>query len=928
MNKKIAFSFACLIAVIFYSGCKSVPKAEPTLIELIKSGRVDEAKERFTSKYDVNEVDEDGNSVLHIAAILDDSDLVTFFVIKHANLNLENFFGQTPLHVAIENNSYEAAKALVSLGADIFAENQEGTPAIALAFEKNSVYYDIFITQKTSEHKRAENGQNIVHYLVQTKDEQGINLCVKKDIPLAVPDNSGTSPLELAFQNLNDIKSVRIAAELIMNGAETDSSEFNYFQTAIRTRNLDYRFADGQTPLHIAAIQGDTAIAQYLLENNALTNVQDSSGASPLHESIRYGNTEIAKLLLAHGANPNAKDNLGKTPVLLVIPEEHRNELYALLLENKADMKTKDMYGDTVLHTATMTKVPTEILGQFLSAGADINARNKVGATPLAIAISNSVDEHIKFYAENGANIHTKDTKGETPLTMALKRNDKSLELLLNSKNADSQDSEGNNPLNVAILNDSSLPKIQYILSFTNDVNVRNSDGNTALYLAVLKNRRKLGELLLAKGGDIFAANNKSQSPLSLALNAGEPIMDWLITSQTINATDGSGNTALHYAAEWGIENAISILNQKGANIEAKNANGETPLFSAAKADNPDVIDLLANEGADISVRDNLGSTPLHTAVRWGNPNTAEKLISLGIDVNSQNVSGKSPLAEAGLAGKYEIAQLLLDYDANPNTSDTDGRTILMDSIRGKNESLIRLLLSYNANPQIQEINGRNSYHEAALTGDEKIISLILDAGGNPLSRDKQGTTPFDLSLDYDIGIVKSVLGSDRTIADSDGNTPVHIVTKKQKDLALLETLIQDSYPFDTRNSAGYTPLGIAIENENMEFSRILLEKGANPFTILDRKGNNPASIALKKENSYIVGEICKHAKDFTDIQGNTILHYAARLSGEEMVGKLLSYGLDVSVKNISGETPYDTAIRWKKTEVAKLLIPVSPDEK
>ena len=87
--------------------------------------------------------------------------------------------------------------------------------------------------------------------------------------------------------------------------------------------------------------------------------------------------------------------------------------------------------------------------------------------------------------------------------------------------------------------------------------------------------------MLLAKNADIFSSNNKNYSPLRLALKAGGSVMNWIITSQTIKACDGSKNTVLHYAAEWGLEDAIELLIKKGADISAKNASGETPLFNA-----------------------------------------------------------------------------------------------------------------------------------------------------------------------------------------------------------------------------------------------------------------------------------------------------------------------------------------------------------
>ena len=924
MFKRLGIALICSFSFLFWS-CGSAPKKEASLQQLIREGRYLEAKERFTSKYDINEIDEDGNTPLHIAAATNNDDIVLFLLVKGADPNLKNYQSQTPLHLAVLSGSTESARHLVSFGANLFARDADSVTPMEAGFARDPVYYDIFITTKTGELRDADTGRTIVHYFAETRNEKAIQSCVRKGIPISVKDNDGKTPLDTAFDTIKG-GTAEIAALLILSGAEPVSGAYEYFQTAVTNRNLNYRFDDGQTPLHIASIQGHNEIVRYLLDNNAFTNVQDSSGSSPLHEAVRYGRIEIVKMLLDSGADVNAKDNIGKTPVLLVLPENKRAEIYSLLTSYKADVLLKDMYGDTVLHTATLTEVSPDILEMLVSSGADINARNKDGVTPLALSIENNVHSHVKFYAEKGADINSKDTHGRSPLIMALESNDTTLETILSKKNIDSHDSEGNTPLIVAILSDAKLQKIQYILSLTDDVNARNAEGNTALYLAVIKNRQKLGELLLAKDADIFAANNKSRSPLSLALHSDSSVIDWLITSRTIKATDGSGNSALHYAAEWSLKSAIHMLIAKGASPEAKNANGETPMFNAAKNDNAEIIEQLYKNGCKVNVRDNLGSTPLHTAIRWMNKNSAEKLIMLGADINAQNVSGKSPLAEAVLAGKTDLAKLLLYNGANVNTSDTSGRTILMDAIVGKNINTIKLLLAYNANPQIQEINGRNAYHEAALSGSIEIIDVIRNAGGNPLSRDKNGNTPFSLALKDSDAVMQAVLGTDKKISDSDGNTPIHIIVSGKGSIAMLSKLVHSGYPFDTRNADGYTPLTIAVESNSAAEAKLLLESGANPFIMIDKKGKNAASIALEKKNMTILASIVKNAGKTSDIQGNTILHYAARTADAGTIKKLLSYGLDTNVKNISGETPHMIAIRWKHADSAELLIPKPMD--
>ena len=907
-----AFIFCC-----FIFGCASTPK-EKSVITLILSGKGNEAKSLFQSKYDINETDASGNTPLHAAALVDDADVAHFLLIKGADDTRVNSDGDTPLHAAIKNDNFGAVRVFAENGSGVFVHNADGKTALEAGLEKSDAYVAALITQNTGR-ERDSDGNTIVHYCVRMQNEGAVRECIKKGIPVSVQNNAGKTPLDIALEDSGDEKSVAIAADLIMAGAETNNVQFSYFQTAVSERNFNYRFGDGQTPLHIAAIQHHKSIARYLLANGAHTSAQDITGATPLHEAVRYGDIDIAKALLESGADVNAEDNLGKTPVMLVIPEDKREAMYSLLIEHAADVAKKDAYGDTVLHTATMTSLAPSILELLVAGGADVNARNKDGVSPLLIAVQKRNFAHVKFYAERGADINAADKAGNTPLSLALKDGQAMLEMLVNRTNALSHDSNGNTPLHTAVIVNASIEQIRYLISLTDDINARNSDGNNALYLAVERNNKKIGELLLAKNADIFSTNNANDSPLHLALKKGGDTQGWLITSRTISATDGSGNTALHYAVEWDLKKAALSLIEKGANPEAKNANGETPLFSAVKTNDPAMISLIVKGGSSIKARDNLGSSPLHTAVRWDADASVRELVQLGIDVNAQNVAGKSALSEAVLAGKLSTAKLLIDSGADINASDNTGRTILMDAIRSRNADVIAMLLSNKANPQIQEINGRNAYHEAVLTGDARIIALVRDAGGKALSRDKNGNTPFSLAFDKSDGIVKTVLGNDKTITDSDGNTPFHIIVQAKGPLRILSLLASLGYPFDTRNAEGMTPLGYAVENNDENYARILLQNGANPFSSIDKKGRNAATIALASEER-ILADIAKYAGTKSDIQGNTILHYAARTASADTIRKLLAYGLDANAKNISGETPYMTALRWNRNDAANVL--------
>ncbi len=939
MFKKINLVISFSLTVMFVFSCVSTPKTETTqnpivekketqnIQQLILEGRSNEAKELFQAKIDINETDEYGNTALHTAAKINDTDLVTFFIYKGANVELKNNDGDTPLHVAIKNNAKGTTAVLAAIGTNIFARDGKGITALELGLAKGYEYYDAIITTKTGLAKD-DNNRNLVHYLVETENQNALAYCLKKEIPLSYIDVNGETPLSLAYAKNSEI-GINMAANLILAGAVPFRNQYSYFEDAVKTRNTSLRFDDGQTPLHFAAIYGHEAITTYLLENGASVKAKDILGSTPLHEAVRYGHKEIVQLLLDKGADSNSQDSLGKTPLLLVIPKESRIDISSLLITHGANPNAKDMYGDTPVHIATMSGMEVEMLENLKNGGADINERNKKGITPMALAVDRLNKEHVAFYAKAGADIHAEDNEGNTPLSRIIETKDKTtgtelLKIMVNKKNINSRDSYGNTPLHIAISNNAHTEQLKYLLTLTNDIDVRNRNGDTPLYIAVQKNRRVPGEMLLAKGADVFSTNNENYSPLRMALAGGGEAQEWILTSEVIKKTDGTGNTPLHYAAEWKLDNAVAVLLEKGANPNIRNANGETAIFNAIKSDSSSTIDLLMRKGAQKNSRDYLGNTPLHACVRWDSKNSAMKLIQWKADLNVQNLAGKTPLAQAARSGRIAMVTLLTDNGANVDATDATGKTVLMDAIQSGNLDIVNLLVKKGASPHIQEMYGRNAYHEAASTGNIQMIEVVQKAGGNPLARDAQGITPFSIILQgKDKNLIKAVLGTNSKLLDSDSNTPLHIALENDVSVEILDFLVDMNYPINTRNKDGITPLSVAVSKNLVGQSKVLLENGADPF-ITDNEKECAISIVLKKQDDAIreeiLNDIVKLAGNKTDYQGEGILHYAARIADANTIQKLLEKGLDRTVRNISGETPRDIAIRWQRKDIVDLL--------
>ncbi|KAG9318583.1 asparaginase-domain-containing protein [Chiua virens] len=64
----------------------------------------------------------------------------------------------------------------------------------------------------------------------------------------------------------------------------------------------------GRSPLHVAALNGNTASVTYLLESGALVHLRDTLGHTALYYAARQGRKDVVDILLASGANLGGSD--------------------------------------------------------------------------------------------------------------------------------------------------------------------------------------------------------------------------------------------------------------------------------------------------------------------------------------------------------------------------------------------------------------------------------------------------------------------------------------------------------------------------------------------------------------------------------------------------------------------------------------------
>ena len=194
--------------------------------------------------------------------------------------------------------------------------------------------------------------------------------------------------------------------------------------------------------------------------------------------------------------------------------------------------------------------------------------------------------------------------------------------------------------------------------------------------------------LLLQQNPELANAMLPSgESPLTAALYYGKQ-------SAVEALLDCGVKVSIHEAAALGdVDTLAYMLDLEQRLIAEISFDGWTPLHLACFFGGYEAVELLIERGADVNARSQNGMTnmPIHAAVAGKRTAIVSLLLSKGADPNVQQNNGVTPIQQSTSHYDIEMTKLLLDYGADPKLQQQSGKTAISIAEENNYEEILAL---------------------------------------------------------------------------------------------------------------------------------------------------------------------------------------------------------------------------------------------
>lgn len=507
----------------------------------------------------------------------------------------------------------------------------------------------------------------------------------------------------------------------------------------------------------------------------------------------------------------------------------------------------------------------TESVAKRLAAAQDLNRPDRAGRTLISLAAERGHDQVVRQLAEAGADVEVADVSAQEsgaarPLLQQWAwRSQSALEAVIGRRSPGH--TAGMTPLGVAAQANQRASAEALLAAGANIESRNTAQGLTPLLLAAGLGYRDLSEYLLARGADPLARDVMQHTALSLLANNPAPGPD----------ADVMGTAAVLMAAIRPLHS--TTVARDFVNNVAEVPRGPSALHGAAAHNNLPLVEWLLAQGARTEVTDARGGTPLFEAAEAGHASIVSALLAARAQVNAIGEDGLMPLTLAAGEGHDEVVTQLLRAGARPGGAG-DIQTPLMAAVAAGHQDIVKQLLAARATPNTLMQSGMTPLLMAVEQNQEAMLQALLAAGAQP-----------------DLAAPGSNTALQRAVAARRPVLAQHLLTAR----ADPDRVQQEG--------KAWVPLQVAIEQDHLELTAMLLEAGANPNPARLRgsrpvEGPSPLAMTVLNHREGLMQRLLAAGADvneqWSDEAGQlTPLLVAVRDRQAGMVQRLLEAGAD-----------------------------------
>ena len=210
-------------------------------------------------------------------------------------LKLDGYdFSEKSFFAAARSHDFNAINLFFDAGINANAQDSEGrTALISAAARGDLAVVNALLSHNVDPNVRDNQGYTALAHAVEARYPEIEDALLNR--PGLDPNTGGLKgrPVLLAYVWRDDKERTE---KLLAHGA-----------------NVNMQDADGDTPLHGAAQNGNVEIIRLLLDKGANVDVKNKLGGTPLMWAAVFGHEDAVRFLLSRGANPSLKDNDGIT---------------------------------------------------------------------------------------------------------------------------------------------------------------------------------------------------------------------------------------------------------------------------------------------------------------------------------------------------------------------------------------------------------------------------------------------------------------------------------------------------------------------------------------------------------------------------------------------------------------------------------------